>query len=150
MEVNNELTDCVSLLHPSTLVSLTSSLTSGYTSIFYSPKTWIGSRCHSNVIFTLYLEVLATSCPYLPWRDRLQVSDDLCPRSSNRDISEALEREVADRTCAKPCWPKEALQKDSFWRKEQICWASPKKKSKKNTEIFPLKRSKSRWKESLY
>lgn len=42
VEVINELTDCVSLLHPSTLVSLTSSLTSGYTNIFYSPKTWTG------------------------------------------------------------------------------------------------------------
>lgn len=47
------------------------------------------------------------------------MSNDLGPRSSNRDSSEALEREVAGRTYAAPS-PKEASPKDSSWRKEQI------------------------------
>lgn len=74
----------------------------------------------------------------------------LSQQQQQGDINEAPGREVADGNRAKPRRPREALQKDSFWRKEEISWASPKKTSKENGEIFPLKGSKSRWKEGLY
>lgn len=125
VEVNNELTDYVSL-HPGTLVRLTSSLTSGYANIFCSPKTWTGPGAAVTASARGPTAVSSSLCTLRYWQLRALtflggISNDLCPRSSNRDIHEALEREVADRTCAKPFRPKEALQKDSFWRKKQIC-----------------------------
>lgn len=40
--------------------------------------------------------------------------------------------------CARPCWLRDAIPKDSSSRKE-ISGASSKKTRKENTEMFPLK-----------
>lgn len=71
-------------------------------------------------------------------KDGLQVNDGLCPGAAMKGSSWGPRGEMAQGPQAKPCQLREAVQKDSFWRRG-ISWASPKKTSK---EIFPSKGSK--------
>lgn len=150
MDIIGELTDGTSLLRPSTLVHLLSSLTSGYplVSISQSPPCGLLPVLTSMTVPRLVQALGPPSPPLLKIPTPVSFhSGTLSPpqkgvsnlvplpslegyapneqwslsqKQQRRDISEALEREVTDGTCAKPRRPKEALQKDSSWRKEQI------------------------------